>query len=168
MRQSQTLRKASARITTLLTLIGFVIFAINHQPSVSSQSPPDRRQGYQDPSDIKRTMGKNKAESQRSDQSGQTANRNQGQPTADQADAQSPDAGQGGRRPFLRTENIERKFEELMTKARESGLVRVIVGLRVEYQSEGAFASDDEISRQRETIAQAQDRLINRLSGYSR
>lgn len=56
------------------------------------------------------------------------------------------------------------KFEELSTRARAQGSVRVIVKLCVPFQPEGEL-SDADARRQRDAIARAQDALLKELRG---
>src|SRR5438093_11500174 len=55
---------------------------------------------------------------------------------------------------------------DLLAKAQASGSVRVIVGVRAPFAPEGQLQSVDEVRGQRQTIADIQTTVINRLEGF--
>jgi uncharacterized protein (TIGR03437 family) len=66
-----------------------------------------------------------------------------------------------------RSEIARQMFARLLDKARTSGPVRVIIGLKAAFESEGRLRSETAIRSQRVNIAQAQERLLGRLAGYN-
>ena len=66
-----------------------------------------------------------------------------------------------------RAERVERKFDELLAKARLEGAVRVIVGLDVGFQPEGELTSSQAVQEQRASFAQAQQSFLDRLVAYN-
>ena len=54
----------------------------------------------------------------------------------------------------------------LVAKAQSEGAVRVIVGVRAPFAPEGQLQSVDEVRGQRQTIADIQTTVINRLEGF--
>ena len=58
------------------------------------------------------------------------------------------------------------KQEKLLKKAKEKGSVRVIVGLNVPYETEGYLPSEKAVGKQRAAIAQAQEKILAKLSRY--
>ena len=56
-------------------------------------------------------------------------------------------------------------LNSMLASVDTGGSVRVIVGLRAAFQPEGSFRNIAEVQAQHETIAEAQDRLLDRMSG---
>lgn len=65
----------------------------------------------------------------------------------------------------LDKESPPSNFDELIEKAGRSGSARVIVGLRVDFQTEGELSSPAQ-NRQRTAIKQAQNNLLGDLTNY--
>ncbi|HEX8174194.1 MAG TPA: S8 family serine peptidase [Pyrinomonadaceae bacterium] len=63
-----------------------------------------------------------------------------------------------------RTEATEQAFESLTAKVQAEGSVRVIVGLRTDFQAEGNLGGASSIANQHAKISVAQDALLNRMS----
>src|SRR5215510_3216245 len=68
--------------------------------------------------------------------------------------------------PGVRAQEPSRIPPGLLAKARESGSVRVIVGVRAPFTPEGRLQSADEVRGQRQGIADAQNAVVNRLEGF--
>lgn len=59
------------------------------------------------------------------------------------------------------------KHASLLETAREQGSVRVIVGLDVPFQPEGDLPDEQAVQAQRQAIAAAQDRLLQRMAPFA-
>ena len=62
--------------------------------------------------------------------------------------------------------HLKTKFDDLIAKAEDSGIVRVIIGLRTNYSPEGYLANDSKREAQRDAIAEVQNNLTEKLKGY--
>jgi uncharacterized protein (TIGR03437 family) len=79
----------------------------------------------------------------------------------------TPDEWQTAAAAGQRSAATQKAFAELTTQVRTAGVVRVIVGLRGNFQAETRLSDVQEIGMQRAAIAQAQDSLLDRLPGYN-
>lgn len=61
---------------------------------------------------------------------------------------------------------IERLIDELIGRARQQGTVRIIIGIRTPFQSEGNLKSVSAVGAQRAAITRSQDLILRRLTGY--
>jgi predicted acylesterase/phospholipase RssA len=59
------------------------------------------------------------------------------------------------------------KQTSLLETVREQGSVRVIVGLDVSFQPEGNLPNEQAVQAQRQAIAAAQDRLLQRMAPFA-
>jgi hypothetical protein len=59
------------------------------------------------------------------------------------------------------------KYAALLTAVREQGSIPVIVGLDVPFQPEGELSDPQAVQDQRQAIAEAQDRLLQRMAGLN-
>lgn len=59
------------------------------------------------------------------------------------------------------------EYAALLAAVRERGNVRVIVGLDVPFQPEGELPDPQAVESQRQAIAAAQDRLLQRMAGLN-
>jgi len=66
-----------------------------------------------------------------------------------------------------RSQATEQTFAELAVKAQTEGRVRVIVGLRTAFETEGTLSSAAEVQTQRLGIAEAQNTLLDRMTAYN-
>jgi subtilisin len=66
-----------------------------------------------------------------------------------------------------RSAETAQAFASLLAQAQTSGPVRVIIGLRVPFQAEGALADQAAVQSQRSAIAQAQEALLRGLAVYN-
>jgi hypothetical protein len=62
---------------------------------------------------------------------------------------------------------VPEKYAALLAAVREQGSISVIVGLDVPFQPEGEMADPQAVQTQRQAIAAAQERLLQRMAGLN-
>ncbi|HKP87569.1 MAG TPA: S8 family serine peptidase [Blastocatellia bacterium] len=75
--------------------------------------------------------------------------------------------GTGSLAGLMRTDAVRQTFKALISKAQAEGPISVIVGLRSSFQPEGTLNSIQAVRDQHGTIAQAQSRLLDKMSSFA-